>query len=942
MSVEVNVLAEFERIGQAYRWASDEEVKILCPFHDDHSPSCFVHLKKRVFKCQTSGCERHGDILTLLAAVLKTTRAVVYADLGTRYTFDTAKIIDMQVVERYHSQIWEAKPLLKELYARGVTDGLIRHRRLGENNGRITIPIPNINGHTVNIRLYLPGAPGTDKMRNTKGHGAVRLYPIEQLQYDEVMLCGGEIKAIVAAAQLNSHGIGAISATCGEANWTTALSAHFAGKKIYVCFDVDDAGRLAAEQRCAHLSRIAAWVGDLVLPLDKDRYPKGDINDFVGLEHGELFPLLADVKEYVLPSRVPLSDDEPLDLELTQAINANVAGKRIRVKSIVSAMDTAPYVVPKDIIVDCDKSQKECALCAVFAARTNEFTLHKESPAILEIVNASKNTQSDALKHGLGIPQGCKICTFVPKTYYNVEDARISPQLEITNRSSDRVMQPAICIGEGTELNESYTFTGRMYPHPATQQSTLLISSYEPCQDALSNYTFRDFSRLSVFQPDNWSIDGLQMRLDDIYSDLEANTTRIFGRRLLHLAVDLAYHSPLFLSFDGRIVKGWAEVLVIGDSAQGKSETTLGLMKHYGLGEKIECKNASVAGLLGGLQQMGSRWFVSWGLIPTHDKRLVILEELKGASTEVIAKLTDMRSSGVAEIPKIEKRRTHARTRLLALSNPRSDRSLSTYNFGVEAVKELIGSLEDIRRFDFILCVSASEIEASLLNLLQRERPVIPHTFTSDLCRALILYGWTRRADQVSFEPGALSLCLEEATRLSEEFTDMVPIIDRGSARFKIARLAAALACRTFSHDESNPELLVVRRCHVEYIARLLRDVYGSSVFGYKDFTNAVKISQNITDPDVVKQQLAQAPFPKDLIRSILHTSTIDVQDVQDWCGWDKDQSQQMMSLFVRKHALRRDGRVYYKSPQFITMLKGMLERGEFTDRPDFIPEKEF
>ncbi len=38
-----------------------DQVKILCPFHDDHEPSCSVHLTKRVFNC--FGCEAEGNVL---------------------------------------------------------------------------------------------------------------------------------------------------------------------------------------------------------------------------------------------------------------------------------------------------------------------------------------------------------------------------------------------------------------------------------------------------------------------------------------------------------------------------------------------------------------------------------------------------------------------------------------------------------------------------------------------------------------------------------------------------------------------------------------------------------------------------------------------------------------------------------------------------------------
>lgn len=935
----INVLAELERAGVSYEWAGEDEIKVCCPFHGDTQPSCGINVEKRLFKCHAAGCGADGDFVSYLARLLKTTRALVLQDLSTRYDVDEAKTIDASVVERYHAGIWEAGPLLKALRDRGVTDALIRKYRLGVDDGRVTIPIKNERGLFVNVRKYLPGAPGNTKMRNTRGHGKIRLFPIEQLKYDRIVLCGGEMKAIVAADELNRHGIGAITATCGEGNWEPEFTRALADKRVWVCLDVDEEGQKSARERCAVLSRTCEWVGNLVLPLDRDQYPHGDVNDWVGQEHAALLPLLDACDEWVPPFKAP-QDEEPADCDIKTATSADMAGKRIRVPCVVSAMDTAPYVVPRQIEVRCDRSQKECGMCAIYGSKDDVVSceLSPESPVILEMVAASRTVQHDALCRGLGVPTSCNAVAFNPVSYYNAEDVRISPALEITNRSADRVMQPAICIGSGMELNESYVLTGRMHPHPKSQQSTLLISEYRPTKDALSTYDPGDLSELRCFQPREWTTDSLREKLDHIYEDFEANVTRIFQRRGLHLTVDLTYHSPLLLRFDGRTVKGWVETLVLGDSAQGKSETTLNIMRHYGLGEKVECKNASVAGLLGGLQQMGSKWFVTWGVIPTHDKRLVVLEELKGTSTEVIAKLTDMRSSGVAEIPKIEKRRTHARTRLIALSNPRSDMQLSSYNFGVEAVKELIGGLEDVRRFDYVNVISAADIDASSLNVLQRQRPVVPHVYTAELCRKLVLWAWTREASQVRFSEEAQSACLDVATRLSEEFTDVIPIIDRGSSRYKVARLSAALACRTFSEEAGD---VLVRACHVEYIAELLRDTYGSAAVGYSDYTAAMRITQELVDPAAIKKQIGETPFPGDFVKQMLHTNKIELQDIQDWCSWDRHEATLMMSLLVRKHALRRDGRHYRKTPEFIRLLKKMSTNG-FVGRPDFIPEVEF
>jgi len=396
------------------------------------------------------------------------------------------------------------------------------------------------------------------------------------------------------------------------------------------------------------------------------------------------------------------------------------------------------------------------------------------------------------------------------------------------------------------------------------------------------------------------------------------------------------------LPFDRQVVKGWVEALICGDSSQGKSETVTQLMKHYGLGEKMECKNATVAGLLGGLQQMGTRWFVTWGIIPTHDKRLVVLEELKGASTEVIGRLTDMRSSGIAEIPKIEKRRTHARTRLIAVSNPRSDQPLASYNFGIEAIRELIGGLEDIRRFDTALLVSSSEIDVTTLNDLQRHRPREEHRYTAELCRRCVLWAWTRTPDQVTFTDDAHSAVLDEATRLCNIFTEQIPLVDRGSMRFKLARLATSLACRLFSCGKSNPNVVVVRAVHVAYVSRLLERLYSSSVFGYADFSNAIKSTNVLLNPADIRSRVLQVPFPADFLEQVLHTNEIELRDICDWCGWDKSDALQLLSFLVRKHALVRDGRAYRKSPPFIELLKQLKTSPELkaANRPDFIQEE--
>lgn len=957
----VNVLAELDRLGIRYIAEGGEEVRVKCPFHQpDHDPSCHIHLGKRVYKCWAANCNQHGDFVSFLAGQLRVPRSEIFIDLATRYRLDKkpTKIVEVALIEEYHAAIWAAKPLLSELYKRGVTDDMVRQYRLGENNGRIIIPIKDELGFYVNLRSYLPGAPANQKMKAVRGYGKqVRLYPIEQMKYSKVVLCGGEMKAIVAAAQLNQHNIGAVSTTGGEGKggWTPEIAQQFKDKHMWVCFDVDAGGKTGTQFRCLSLHSVVSWLGAADLPLDLAKYPKGDINDFVATEGGDLLGVLNDTPRWEPPVRViPFAElSAPEDTDLTRAMHAEEAGKRVKLKAMVSAMGETPYSIPHTIKVTCDRAQPECGLCQVSASNATVHEIPPESPALLEMVAQKRTVQREACMRGIGVPVSCKSYQHEIIDHYNIEDARIDPQLEITSNTTERKMQPALCVGRGLLLNENYSLVGRMHPNPNTQESTLLISEYEQTQDSLSTYqpTADSLESLLLFRPVEWSVAAIQAKLDDIYHNLEQHITRIFERRDAHLMVDLCYHSVLLLpSFvpGGRPTKGWVEVLLIGDSAQGKSDITCGregnegLAGFYGLGEKCVCKGATVPGLLGGMQTIGKRWYVTWGKIPSNDRRLCIMDEVKGMTIEVVGQLTDMRSSGVAQLIKIEQRKTHARTRLVWSSNPRKEKSMAQHSFGIEAVRDLFGANEDVRRLDAAMVLQAGQVTAARLKELQSVLPTEPNRYPAQICRDLILWSWTRQTEQVMIEADAMEHVANEAVRLCGRYTETIPLVDSGSMRQKLLRLSVALACRTFSANDDMTRA-VLRKCHVEFLVQYLTRLYDSPAMGYGDITEAIRINETLVDADKVVAKINLLPYPGDFCKAILHAQYFDVASVQDWCNWDRSDAMDFCSFLVRKHCVLPVRRGYEKSSPFIALVKELLNgSGKLVDKPDFMRKDEY
>jgi hypothetical protein len=341
----------------------------------------------------------------------------------------------------------------------------------------------------------------------------------------------------------------------------------------------------------------------------------------------------------------------------------------------------------------------------------------------------------------------------------------------------------------------------------------------------------------------------------------------------------------------------------------------------------VDCKTTSVAGLKGGVDDISKRHFVSWGVIPTQDKRLVILEELKGMHPEVFAALTEMRSSGVASIKKIRRRETQARTRLLALSNPLSGRPISSYNHGLEAIKELIPHMEDIRRFDACFIYERSEVDA---NAIPHKRPIVEHVYTSELCKELILWCWTR--EHAVFEDERY--IQKAAKELSELFSDEIPIVNRMSVRLKVARLAAALAGRTFSEKDST---IYVRNCHVDFIKDFLIREYSKSCYGYREFSESTFQSEQMSNTEAVKHRItSKVPHPAEFVEHLLLTDEINVFFIQDLLGWPQEEARGLLSYLIRQRALKREGKGYRKTREFTALLKEM--KGT-VDRPAHIPD---
>lgn len=904
---------------------------VRCVFHvgdsDDDLQKTHgrIHPEKGIFNCFT--CNHTTSLIQYIAVRYKSSIQAVEASING--AIGNKNTIPIELLGEYHDSLVSNQDLIgKMLNKHGITfEDILRYKlgAKGQTDGTFRVTIPIVESNEVKNVLQYSYSDKVDKMKQMKG-ATNHLFLRENIQKStEVFIAEGPFKAIL----LNRNGFNAISPTLGASNWDSSWNEEFRDKDVIIVYDCDKAGQRGALMLCKMLKPFCKTVRSMVLPLSGQDWDKDVTDYFVKRKNSadEFRKIVLHTPEYQLPIKPSEDSDDSkvYDVKLGQASGAEYCDKRVKFSAIVAAKDTTPYIIPHKVQVICDAGKDYCMQCYAADDRYPQFEVAADDKRIADLVNTNSENQKEILKKISGIYPGCKVCTFKILESRNVEELRVIPQISVGHSTGEMVERKAYAIAHGVETNIAYDFTARVCADTKTQYASLVAYEQEKATDDIDE--FKLSHDLSLFQPSEWTIDGVKAKLDDIYEDYENNVTKIYQRRDLHTFYDLAFHSVLYLPFQGKVVKGWLDVLCIGDSGQGKSETSIRLMQFYNAGERVDTKRASLAGIMGGCVASGDRWFIRWGTIPLQDRRLAILEECKGASVETLGALTDMRSSGIAEIQKIERQRTNARTRLIWISNPRSDRTIGAYNYGVDAVRELIGSLEDIRRFDMVMAVAKDTVSMDVINKPQHMRQEVKHFYTSELSSHLIMWAWSRTEKQIQYEEGFEDALLSAATRIGSTYSSSCPIVEPADQRYKLLRLSAALAARTYSTDDG--ENLIIRKAHIGVVEEFLNRIYKDKALGYYEFSMAQKSETAIRDPDEVEMRLRAMPNAGDSIKTLIETDAITFQVIVDCTEWTKDTANELIGFLVRKQclkALRRGG--YRKTSAFIDLLKQLDRQG--------------
>ena len=893
-----------------------------CLFHQDTNRSASVNFEIGKWFCHR--CNDGGDIEILTDQILHgggalTEPSAAGSNGKTKYngkgTGQAAPLPSEGTVAGWHSALLSRPDDLTELIARkGVSLETIERFQLGWSTEQkaYTIPVRDSKGAIVNVRFYQidPGAERR-KIWGVTGHNAPVLYPINVLDdAAEVVVCEGEWDALVTI----QNGFPAITRTGAARVWKPTYNHHFDDKVVYVCHDMDTAGQMGNRLVMRELKGHAREMYEILLPYPVTEKDGKDLSDFFHKDEHTAH----DFKEilnglsngYIRPPE--LVQKEYKDLGVLDSFDAEQAGQKIRMRVTITGKRTPPFLIPRQIHYSCSQSKGNvCNVCPMNEADGEAVRfLEGHDPLILEMMGATTAQVKDTLRRFMGVPTKCELLDIDVEEQRSVEELYVRPSVEQEHASEgqagDYTARKIVSVGRHDTLpNNTVEIVGSIFPNPKTQHNEFQAWELARTETSIDRYEVTPEGRAlcEIFKVPLGQT-PLQ-KLGAISKDLAANVTKIYGRNEMHAMFDLVWHSVINFNFDGQLLsRGWLECLVVGDTRTGKSEAAQRLSQHFGAGEMLSCESASYAGIVGGLQQIGSRgeWEITWGSVPLNDRRLVVLDEISGLTPDQIAQMSSIRSSGEAQLTKIRSERTWARTRLIWLGNPRNGR-MSDYTYGVQAIAPLVGNAEDIARFDLAMSVAAGDVEAEEIN---RTHEAGAHVFTTDHCRELLRWVWSRRADHVVWADGAEPAVFTAALDLGERYVEHPPLVQSANVRTKVARVAVALAARTYSTDETG-ELIIVTRAHVRDAVKFIDRIYGMEGFGYKQWSTEKlnDLRDAAKHVDDTKAYLAGQPGLGKFLRSM---GSFRRTDLEDMLNMSKEDANRTISTLWNYRMIVRAG----------------------------------
>jgi DNA primase len=817
------------------------ELSVLCPFpHKDEKgnryyesvPSAHINQSKSLFHCKVCGQGLSE------ANFLSKIQGISYKDaLVLLKEMDGNKADDWDQAQ-YNFTINTAAQ--KEWFGLGLAPQTAELLQIGLEDEGLSFPV-FIYGELLDVRNYKQGRKPKVKSRPK---AKTLLLPFDLWREDDrpTLLCAGE-KDMAIARQM---GFNALTFTGGEMAFPKLFKHSFKGKKVYICYDNDQAGQ-DGSRKVASLLKDSGAIPYVVTGHYSVCTNKGeDIHDFFikyGKTANDLRSILEHTNEFSEEDyRTEQQRYIPL-VTITEAMQGQYANRLVSSRVSVVATYEEGFHVPD--YVELTKTHEGNGNDTMAVGEQRVFTLGEENiKDILYLMDSNlKESQIRAsVKNLVHIPSKELNVQYQEKSRIQVFKAVVTDDLEsetIQDNSEKRSMRELLVysIGEQFEAGMKYRMFYKPVGHPLKgQQIVGVVTKLEESDTSINRFTLNEntLDTLKCFQvgPN----ETVETKMNELY-ERSKGIIGVEARKDVFYATDMYFHTPLDFNFARKTERAYLDLMIVGDERTGKSQTAKKLLQLYELGIITSLKTATVAGLLGGSDQTAGGWKTKLGLIPRNHRGALILEEFSGGGQELISKLTEVRSSNRVRLTRVNGTiDVPAQVRMLSISNPATNSDgtstpLRNYPHGIKILLDLVGASADLARYDFFVLVEDAENYTSPLATFDQE------PYPKDSYQNRVRWVWSRKADQLIIDPEVERFIVKCGEELNKTYNSHIKLFGPEVWK-KLARMAIATAgmvC-SMSGDGQN---LIVKREHVEWARDYLVGCYDNSIFKLREYVES-------------------------------------------------------------------------------------------------------
>lgn len=835
-----------------------EETQVCCPFphyttdgqiYYETRPSAGINIEKKVFNCFSCGrglselqfIQEYMGIKETEAAILK---AITDTNKDVEYWESTLGFEDERAKEYVNKDLGISDKVIKELKI-----------KLGGTSGyQLEFPL-FLFGKLVDVANYeYKRTPKTIRWKQSTS-GLISPYDLWRNNKKPTLICAGEKDMAIA----RTKGFNAITISGGEGTIPKFFANDFLDREIYIVYDNDNTGRQGSIKVAKYVSQFTNKVK--IVDISSVCKEKGeDIWDFFMTYNRTPQDLVKIIK--ATPYFKEKDTDEYKTLpSLIEGTKPKYFEKVVKCNIQVVATLEAQYALPTDIVATKIKEDGGEDNNTMVVGETKTWSLDESNlKDVLHLID--NNFKESKIKENIKTillkinpkEKGLSIKISQQETVYK---CTVTDFFETTDNDIKVSEHEAYCIGVQLESGKKYKIKYTLVPHPYSGgKLTMIIIGAESAEDTVDNFkiTPEKIELLKQFQVTT----TLEEKMDELIERCKGIVNANYNETLLK-TIDLWYNTPLYFKV-GRSepIRATLDTIVVAESRVGKSTTADALKKLYGLGAIVSFAGSSAteAGLIGGSKLVNGNYQTKAGIIPQMHKNAIIFEELGKANADIIKTLTDIRSSGSVRITRVSGFfEMPAIVRMLSLTNTKTSKHpkpISSYPNGIEILTDLIGTPEDIARYD-VMCILGDKGAKEIDPFYEPKEP-----FSKESYQTRIRWIWSRKTEDIVIHKEIYEMAVNEANKLNKIYNSYIKVFGTEAWK-KIMRVAIAVAGYTVSTDETFTKIIVSQE-HIKYAVDYLVSLYDNQTFRFKEF---VKEERSYTDIDQESIDILQDLFVK-------------------------------------------------------------------------------